>query len=181
MKLIFFILVAVHICCSYHHMRSLYWQKNTHESPYDIVSREHLGFIQITLIPAFIKDYTHYKVWHEITYPFPNFNGCTVVHFTGLVIKVSSSYNKMGARDTTLDVVDLVWYNWKGHICAHFISCHGIKRTQPCAIFHHEKQNITWCIRDIKVTRSGGVRFDSKYTKMHLTLFRCKCKVTFLA
>ena len=30
------------------------------------------------LIPAWISDYIHYNVWEEITYPFPNFNGCTV-------------------------------------------------------------------------------------------------------
>ena len=32
----------------------------------------------IDLIPAWISNYIHYKVWDEITYPFPNFNGCTV-------------------------------------------------------------------------------------------------------
>ena len=26
----------------------------------------------LTLIPAWISDYIHYKVWVEITYPFPN-------------------------------------------------------------------------------------------------------------
>ena len=50
----------------------------------------------LTLIPAWINNYTHYKVWDEITYPFPNFNGGTVEvwewinnftpHFTGHVI-----------------------------------------------------------------------------------------------
>ena len=29
----------------------------------------------LTLIPAWISNYNHYKVWDEITYPFPNFNG----------------------------------------------------------------------------------------------------------
>ena len=28
----------------------------------------------LTLIPAWISNYIHYKVWDEITYPFPNFN-----------------------------------------------------------------------------------------------------------
>ena len=28
--------------------------------------------------PARIVNYDHYKVWDEITYPFPNFNGCTI-------------------------------------------------------------------------------------------------------
>ena len=29
-------------------------------------------------IPAWMSNYIHYKVWVEITYAFPNFNGCTV-------------------------------------------------------------------------------------------------------
>ena len=32
----------------------------------------------LTLIPAWINNYIHYKMWDEITYPFLNFNGCTV-------------------------------------------------------------------------------------------------------
>ena len=32
----------------------------------------------LTLIPACISNYIHYKVWDEITYPFLTFNGCTV-------------------------------------------------------------------------------------------------------
>ena len=32
----------------------------------------------LTLIPAWISNYTHYNVWDEITYPFLNFNGETV-------------------------------------------------------------------------------------------------------
>ena len=32
----------------------------------------------LTLIPAWIINYIHSKVWSEITYPFPNFNGWTV-------------------------------------------------------------------------------------------------------
>ena len=32
----------------------------------------------LTLIPAWISNYIHCKVWDEITYPFLNFNGCTV-------------------------------------------------------------------------------------------------------
>ena len=50
----------------------------------------------LTLIPALMNDYIHYKMWDEITYPFLNFNGATVEvwewitnsisHFTGQVI-----------------------------------------------------------------------------------------------
>ena len=32
----------------------------------------------LTLVPAWISDYIHHKVWDEITCSFPNFNGCTV-------------------------------------------------------------------------------------------------------
>ena len=32
----------------------------------------------LTLIAAWISNYTHYNVWDEITYPFLNFNGATV-------------------------------------------------------------------------------------------------------
>ena len=32
----------------------------------------------LTLIPAWISNYIHYKVWDEITYAFLNFNGATV-------------------------------------------------------------------------------------------------------
>ena len=30
----------------------------------------------LTLIPAWINNHLRYTVWDEITYPFPNFNGC---------------------------------------------------------------------------------------------------------
>ena len=29
-------------------------------------------------LPTWISNYIHHKVWNEITYPFPNFNGCIV-------------------------------------------------------------------------------------------------------
>ena len=32
----------------------------------------------LTLIPAWISNHMSSKVWDEITYPFPNFNGCPV-------------------------------------------------------------------------------------------------------
>ena len=31
----------------------------------------------LTIIPAWISNYIHYKVWDEIAYPFLNFKGCT--------------------------------------------------------------------------------------------------------
>ena len=38
------------------------------------------------LIPAWKSNYNNYKVWDEITCPFPNFNGTTVEIWPGLVI-----------------------------------------------------------------------------------------------
>ena len=32
----------------------------------------------LTLIPAWISNHIHYKMWDEITYPFLNFNGATI-------------------------------------------------------------------------------------------------------
>ena len=39
---------------------------------------DHFYQHDLTLIPAWISNYSHYNVWDEIIYPFPNFNGCTV-------------------------------------------------------------------------------------------------------
>ena len=47
----------------------------------------------LTLIPAWISNYIHYNVWDEITYPFLNFNGCTLKLRNGLVI---SSHTLLG-------------------------------------------------------------------------------------
>ena len=32
----------------------------------------------LALIPTWISNHIHYKAWQEITYPFPDFNGCAV-------------------------------------------------------------------------------------------------------
>ena len=39
---------------------------------------DHFYYHGLTLIPAWISNHMSSKVWDEITYPFPNFNGCTV-------------------------------------------------------------------------------------------------------
>ena len=39
---------------------------------------ERTRFHGLTLIPAWISNCIHYKVWDQMTYPFPNFNGATV-------------------------------------------------------------------------------------------------------
>ena len=56
----------------------------------------YLGPLLLALFSARISKYTLYKVWDEITYLFPNFNGCTfdvwelasnfIPRFTGHVI-----------------------------------------------------------------------------------------------
>ena len=58
--------------------------------------QESLLLTRITLVTVWISNYIHYDVWGGITYPFPNFNGCTievwewminfVQHFIGNVI-----------------------------------------------------------------------------------------------
>ena len=42
---------------------------------------ESLFSTPINLNPS--MDHIHYKVWDEITYPFPNFNGATVEIWNG--------------------------------------------------------------------------------------------------
>ena len=40
----------------------------------------------LTLIPVWISNYIHYKVWGESTYPFPNVNVYTLKFGNGSVI-----------------------------------------------------------------------------------------------
>ena len=47
----------------------------------------------LTSIPAWIGNYTHHKVWDEITYPFPNFNNAPLKFGNGYVI---SSHTLLG-------------------------------------------------------------------------------------
>ena len=37
----------------------------------------------LTLILVWISNYIHYKVWYEVTHPFPNFNVCSVEVWDG--------------------------------------------------------------------------------------------------
>ena len=46
----------------------------------------------LTLIPAWISNHMPRKVWAEITYPFQNFNGCTV-EFWELITNFIPLYN----------------------------------------------------------------------------------------
>ena len=44
----------------------------------EVSQRGHIDEHRLTFIPVWISDYAQYKVWDEITYPLPNFNGATV-------------------------------------------------------------------------------------------------------
>ena len=70
----------------------------------------------LTLISAWISNHNHYKVWEEITYPFPNFNGCTIevwewisyfiLHFIMDVITIWRAYsNGIAEVECRLDSV----------------------------------------------------------------------------
>ena len=45
---------------------------------YRIVACGPFYYHGLTLFPAWISNYIHYKMWDEITYPFLNFNSATV-------------------------------------------------------------------------------------------------------
>ena len=61
------------------------------------------GIQWLTLIPTWISNHIHRKVWDEIAYPFPNFIGCTVevwgwisnfiTHFPGYMITYQWQYS----------------------------------------------------------------------------------------
>ena len=73
-------------------------------TPYDVINRGHHWLIimedmlhsswgnpfcwhdGLNLIPRRIGNHIYYKVWDEIPYPFPNFNGATVEVWAGWVI-----------------------------------------------------------------------------------------------
>ena len=38
---------------------------------------------ELTWIPTGMRNYLHYEMWGEITYPDPNFTGCTVEVWEG--------------------------------------------------------------------------------------------------
>ena len=62
---LFFSLHVSHFSCAWCH-----WILNAFQGP--------LYQHGLTLTPAWISNYIHYKAWDEIIHPFPNFNGCTV-------------------------------------------------------------------------------------------------------
>ena len=61
-----------------------YWQCYNRTTMYEAgwlipcLTQQYWPGLCLTLISAWISNYVHYKMWDEMTYPFPNFNGCTV-------------------------------------------------------------------------------------------------------
>ena len=49
---------------------------NAHGTHYGMIIE--INWCGLTLISAWISNYSHYKVWDEITYPFPNLKGSTI-------------------------------------------------------------------------------------------------------
>ena len=65
-------------------------------------------------ILAWISNYTHSKVWDDITYPFPNSNGCTVEVWEWKS-NVIPHFIGHGIAMPTIDVKQLLWLigiNW---------------------------------------------------------------------
>ena len=63
----------------------------------------------MTLIPAWISNHVSGKVWDEITFPFPNFNGCTVE-----VWKWISNFIPHRIMDViTYPRLDWTWSQWQ--------------------------------------------------------------------
>ena len=76
----------------------------------------------LTSIPAWISNHIHHKVWDEITYPFPNFNGTTVEvwewvsnfipHFTGHVITYYTPHTTKLLGGILVSLRCFVQWNW---------------------------------------------------------------------
>ena len=71
-----YVYVYVYNNLSYLHKISITFE--THFLVMRKQTRTPIGNMVLALIPACVSNYVYYKVWDEITYPFLNFNGCTV-------------------------------------------------------------------------------------------------------
>ena len=79
----------------------------------------------LTLIPACTSNYIHHNVWDEITYPLPNFKGCTLYwasHYLSMPglklnhLSKSSPYDKWICLETLqwkfLACENIIWHNF---------------------------------------------------------------------
>ena len=65
------------------HFQARQKQPDFTQSWFVLLTRGPFNSHGLTLIPSWIIDYVHCKVWGEITYPFPNFNGAVVWKLMG--------------------------------------------------------------------------------------------------
>ena len=77
----------------------------------------------LTLIPAWISNYIHYKVWDEIAYPFLNFNGAYApsLNYLSIGISVMIIFERQNCSNTPLIMISLLQIH---HICT---LCHNTK------------------------------------------------------
>ena len=59
---------------------------DANESVISIVTKGPFRFYDLTLIPAWIRDYIHYKVWDEINHPLSNSNSAAFEAWHGFII-----------------------------------------------------------------------------------------------
>ena len=85
----------------------------------------------ITLIPAWISNYIHYNVWDEITYPFPNFNICTV-EVCKCVCNLTHYY---GCDYLSMLVLKLIHVSIRGHRSQQAWTQVDMPLVQPCGIY----------------------------------------------
>ena len=84
------------------------------------------------LIPAWISNHMPSKVWGEITYPFSNFNGCTVAVWKGISYCIPHFIKDVIAYPCLVKLASDV----QGMIYIHqsAIGCHGRLRSCNCVV-----------------------------------------------
>ena len=82
-----------------------------------VITRGSFYYHGLTLILAWISNDMPSKLWDGITYPFPNFNGCTVDHWSLGMDKLfhPTLYNECDYL--SMLVLKLILVNKRGHSC----------------------------------------------------------------
>ena len=127
-----------------------------------------------SLIPAWISSYIHNKMWDEMTYPFPNFNGAAVEvwnwissfipHFTGALIHAGIKFKP----------VLLTHWGRVTHICVGNLTTIGSDN----GLSPDRRQAIIWTNAGILLIGPLGTNFNEilleiytfSFTKMHLKM-----------
>ena len=110
-------------------------------------------------VPAWIRKYMHYKVWDEITYPFPNFNGGVVEVWER---KVISSCTLLGMAYDYLPMLGLKF------------QCRQSNPEERGQI-HHVTPRRAIMIRKQRKARHIICIFYGIYCACHNPNFRCMC------